>query len=66
MYLLDTNIISELRRPRPHGAVVAWLRGIPDEQLRECTFEARDFLAAAYLALICGRDAQAGVHAHPG
>jgi predicted nucleic acid-binding protein len=33
MYLLDTNIISELRRPRPHGAVVAWLRGIPDEQL---------------------------------
>lgn len=33
MYLLDTNIISELRRPKPHGAVVAWLRGIPNEQL---------------------------------
>jgi len=25
MYLLDTNIVSELRRPRPHGAVLAWL-----------------------------------------
>ncbi len=24
-YLLDTNIISELRRARPHGAVLAWL-----------------------------------------
>lgn len=33
MYLLDTNIISELRRPRPHGAVLAWLSGIPNEQL---------------------------------
>lgn len=28
MYLLDTNVISELRRARPHGAVVAWLRSI--------------------------------------
>jgi predicted nucleic acid-binding protein len=26
MYLLDTNVVSELRKPRPHGAVVAWLR----------------------------------------
>jgi toxin FitB len=26
MYLLDTNIVSELRRARPHGAVIAWLR----------------------------------------
>lgn len=25
MYLLDTNVISELRRPKPHGAVVAWM-----------------------------------------
>jgi predicted nucleic acid-binding protein len=33
MYLLDTNVISELRRPRPHGAVVAWLQGIADEDL---------------------------------
>lgn len=33
MYLLDTNVVSELRRPRPHGAVVAWLEGTRDEQL---------------------------------
>ena len=30
MYLLDTNVISELRRPRPHGALLAWLRALPD------------------------------------
>ena len=33
MYLLDTNVISELRRPRPHGAVVVWLQGVADEDL---------------------------------
>ncbi len=33
MYLLDTNIVSELRRPRPHGAVVAWLKTIADADL---------------------------------
>jgi toxin FitB len=33
VYLLDTNVISELRRARPHGAVLAWLRTIPDSDL---------------------------------
>ncbi len=33
MYLLDTNVVSELRRSRPHGAVVAWLENIPAEHL---------------------------------
>jgi predicted nucleic acid-binding protein len=33
MYLLDTNIVSELRRPRPHGAVVAWIEAIADADL---------------------------------
>ncbi len=33
MFLLDTNVVSELRRPRPHGAVVAWLRDVPDSDL---------------------------------
>jgi len=32
-YLLDTNVVSELRKPKPHGAVVAWLRSLRDEQL---------------------------------
>lgn len=25
MYLLDTNVVSELRKQRPHGGVLAWL-----------------------------------------
>jgi predicted nucleic acid-binding protein len=33
MYLLDTNIISELRKPKPYGAVVAWLESVDDAQL---------------------------------
>jgi hypothetical protein len=33
MYLLDTNVVSELRKLKPHGAVVEWLQGIPDKDL---------------------------------
>jgi len=33
VFLLDTNVISELRKPRPHGAVVAWLERTGDAQL---------------------------------
>lgn len=33
MYLLDTNVVSELRKQRPHGGVVAWLQSIDDAQL---------------------------------
>ena len=33
MYLLDTHILSELRRPKPHGAVVAWMKSVPEQQL---------------------------------
>jgi toxin FitB len=33
MYLLDTNIVSETKKPRPHGGVIAWLRTIPPDQL---------------------------------
>jgi predicted nucleic acid-binding protein len=47
MYLLDTNIVSELRRNRPHGAVVAWVESVPAAHL---------FLAAVTLAEI-----QAGI-----
>src|SRR5436305_6533207 len=32
-FLLDRNVISELRKPRPHGAVVAWIYDLQDEQL---------------------------------
>jgi predicted nucleic acid-binding protein len=33
MYLVDTNVVSELRRGRPHGAVLAWLRSVDDGDL---------------------------------
>ena len=55
-YLLDTNIISELRRPRPHGAVTAWFGDKAESQI---------FLSAVTLG-----ELQAGVertrHQNPG
>ena len=33
MFLLDTNVVSELRRPRPHRAVLDWIADVPAEQL---------------------------------
>ncbi len=33
MFLLDTNVVSELRRPNPHSGVLAWFQEIPDAQL---------------------------------
>jgi predicted nucleic acid-binding protein len=33
MYLLDTNVVSELRKPRPHGGVLAWLESLDDAQI---------------------------------
>jgi predicted nucleic acid-binding protein len=32
-YLLDTNVVSELRKLRPHGGAVAWLESLDDAQL---------------------------------
>lgn len=32
-YLLDTNVVSELRKQRPHGGVLAWLQSVDDTQL---------------------------------
>jgi len=36
VFLLDTNVVSELRRVRPHGAVVAWLNSVSKTSLRIC------------------------------
>ena len=33
MYLLDTNVVSELRRSRPHKAVLNWIEGVSAEWL---------------------------------
>jgi predicted nucleic acid-binding protein len=32
-YLLDTNVISELRKTKPHGAVLEWLSGLQESQI---------------------------------
>lgn len=37
MYLLDTNVVSELRKPRPHGAVLAWIESVDDADLHLST-----------------------------
>lgn len=33
MYLLDTNVVSELRKPKPHGAVLQWVEAAADADL---------------------------------
>ena len=47
MYLLDTNVVSELRRIKPYGGVVNWIQSIDDSEL---------FISAVTLAEI-----QAGI-----
>jgi toxin FitB len=32
-YLLDTDVVSELRKARPHGAVLAWIGAAEEESL---------------------------------
>jgi predicted nucleic acid-binding protein len=32
-YLLDTNVISELKRPKPHGGVLHWLRTVDSSNI---------------------------------
>jgi predicted nucleic acid-binding protein len=32
-YLLDTNVVSELRKPKPHGAVIAWFTALNANQI---------------------------------
>jgi predicted nucleic acid-binding protein len=33
MYLLDTNIVSELRKERPHGGLLAWFKSVAERDL---------------------------------
>jgi hypothetical protein len=46
-YLLDTNVVSELRKPKPHGGVLAWLKELPNNQI--------------YLSAVTMGELQAGV-----
>lgn len=33
MYLVDTNVISELRKAKPHGGVMAWMNQVDEKDL---------------------------------
>lgn len=33
MFLLDTNVVSKLRKSEPHGAVLAWFEAVDDASL---------------------------------
>ena len=33
MFLLDTNVVSELRKRKPHQGVIAWIHAAPEESL---------------------------------
>lgn len=46
-YLLDTNVISELRKRKPHGAVLSWIEKIPE--------------GALYISVVTLGEIQAGV-----
>jgi predicted nucleic acid-binding protein len=32
-YLLDTNVISEVRSPKPHGAVLEWIAALRPQEI---------------------------------
>ena len=49
MYLLDTNIVSELRRVRPNGAVVAWVESVAEEDLHLCALSLGEIQAGIEL-----------------
>jgi len=33
LFLLDTNVVSEFRKPKPHGAVVQWIQEVSNADL---------------------------------
>jgi toxin FitB len=33
VFLLDTNVVSELRKRKPHGAVLSWMNRLPPEDM---------------------------------
>jgi len=47
MFLLDTNVLSELRKPRPHGGVMAWFTSVPQSRIFVCAFTLGEIQAGA-------------------
>ena len=49
MFLLDTNVVSELRKARPHGAVLAWMQTVADADLHLSAVTLGEFQAGLEL-----------------
>ena len=63
MYLLDTNVVSELRRIRPHGAVLAWLKSVSDEDLHLSAVTIGEIQAGVEVARARDQDKAAEIEA---
>ena len=63
MYFLDTNVVSELRRTRPHGAVLAWLGGVGDENLHLSAVTIGEIQAGIEITRELDRDKAAEIEA---
>ena len=63
MYLLDTNIVSELRRVRPHGGVLAWLQGVADRDLYLCAVTLGEIQAGIEITRLRDPDKAAEIEA---
>ncbi|HEY1613421.1 MAG TPA: PIN domain-containing protein [Rhizomicrobium sp.] len=61
MYLLDTNVVSELRRLRPHGAVLAWLKSAKDDELHLSAVTIGEIQAGIEIARETDRDRAAEI-----
>lgn len=40
-WLLDTNVVSELARPKPNAQVLDWLRGLPPDRRNVAAIDVR-------------------------
>ncbi|MGC2446134.1 MAG: type II toxin-antitoxin system VapC family toxin [Candidatus Sulfotelmatobacter sp.] len=49
-YLLDTNVVSELRKRKPHGAILAWMDTLRPEQIFLSAVTIGELQAGAELA----------------
>lgn len=49
MYLLDTNVISETRRTKPHGGVMDWLGTTKNSELHLSAFQQPRYRQASNL-----------------
>ena len=49
MFLLDTNVVSELRKARPHGAVLTWMQTVADADLHLSAVTLGEFQAGLEL-----------------